>query len=51
MTTTVHDPVCHMNIDPALPLAHPNTIDKRFTSVHSNARKHSTRNQRNILAI
>ena len=50
MTATVHDPVCHMDIDPATAVGTSDTMDKRITSVPSDARKHSTRNLINISA-
>ena len=50
MTTTVHDPVCHMDIDPVTAPGTSDTMDKRITSVRLDARSPSTKNLKNISA-
>ena len=51
MATTVHDPVCHMDIDPATAAGTSEYKDRPITSVLSAARNPSIRNRKNILAI
>ena len=51
MTTTVHDPVCHMDIDPATAAGTSEYQGQTYSSAHSAARSRSTKNLRNISAM
>jgi len=50
MSTTVHDPVCHMDIDPATAAAHLDITARPITFVHLGARSPSIRTLKSISA-